>query len=272
MKVNKKYLFLFSLIFSLLVFVPKVLAIDVGLDNVDDGIALGGSSPITIATRIINILLLLLGIIAVGLTIYAGFVWMTSEGNEEKVDKAKKLLRNAVIGLVIVLSSWGIATFVLGKIMDATGNGNGDINNPSCTVGQTRPCGFNDSCVQTCEADGTWGACSGVNCNPNEGQDCDLNSLEEGCQAGECAVGFRCGDDCKCVSDGDLGDACDADGDNEDGQCTTPDDSRCGPYLSCDVETCTCQGTPVITAVSPVGGFCKTDVNQACNTDADCPN
>ena len=47
---------------------------------------------------------------------------MTAAGNEEKVEEAKKLMGAGVIGLVIVLASWGIASFILNQLVNATGN------------------------------------------------------------------------------------------------------------------------------------------------------
>ena len=55
-----------------------------------------------IVARIINIALGLLGVVALGLVLYAGFVIMTAGGNEEKVAEGKKILVNAVIGLALV--------------------------------------------------------------------------------------------------------------------------------------------------------------------------
>lgn len=100
--------------------------IDVGVNEINAGFngeGLSNTDPRIIIARVINIVLLFLGVIAVGLIIYAGFVWMTSAGNDEKVEEAKKILKNAIIGLVIILSSWGIATFILNRLLQATGSG-----------------------------------------------------------------------------------------------------------------------------------------------------
>jgi len=80
--------------------------------------------PILIA-RIIRIFLSVLGIIAVVLIIYGGFLWMTAGGDEDKVKKAKTVLRNTVIGLVIIFSSYAITTFILNALLRATGLGGG---------------------------------------------------------------------------------------------------------------------------------------------------
>jgi hypothetical protein len=52
---------------------------------------------------------------------------MTSGGDSANTDKAKTLLRNAVIGLVIVLSSWAITRYVIENLLNATQDGNGAI-------------------------------------------------------------------------------------------------------------------------------------------------
>lgn len=61
---------------------------------------------------IINILLSLLGVIFIVLTIIAGFTWMTSQGNEEKIKTATKSLQASIIGLLITVSAWSIWYFI----------------------------------------------------------------------------------------------------------------------------------------------------------------
>jgi len=58
----------------------------------------------------------LLGVVAVILILFGGFKWMTSQGNEEKVAEAKKIIISGVIGLIIILSAYAIATFVISNI------------------------------------------------------------------------------------------------------------------------------------------------------------
>ena len=87
-----------------------------------DSIVLGNKDPRTMVTQIINVLLTILGIVAVVIVLLGGFKWMTAGGNEDKVGEAKKILGAGVIGLVIILAAWGIAAFVLNTLMDATGN------------------------------------------------------------------------------------------------------------------------------------------------------
>ena len=61
-------------------------------------------------------LLSLLGVVFLGLTIYAGIMWMIAEGDEAKVEKAKKILTQSVIGLVIILAAYAISFFVINAI------------------------------------------------------------------------------------------------------------------------------------------------------------
>lgn len=85
-----------------------------------EGSGLSSDDPRTIVTRIINVTLGLLGIIATVLILYAGFLWMTAGGNDEKVDKAKSILTASVIGLIIILSAYAISRYVLSSLYSAT--------------------------------------------------------------------------------------------------------------------------------------------------------
>ena len=102
-----------------------------GLEKLE-GINLGQEQdPVTVASRIINSLLLLLGIISVIITLLGGYKWMTSAGNVEKVTEAKNLIKNGIIGLIIILSAYTITRFVIENMVNVTegtgptGNGNG---------------------------------------------------------------------------------------------------------------------------------------------------
>ncbi|MBN2884442.1 hypothetical protein JXE04_00775 [Patescibacteria group bacterium] len=120
-----KHLVVFAML-SLLALPMVTMAqnIDVGINEITEGFngeGLSDTDPRIIVARIINVAMLFLGIIAVVIVLLAGFKWMTAAGNEDKVGEAKKLMGAGVIGLVIVLSAWGIATFLLDKLITATG-------------------------------------------------------------------------------------------------------------------------------------------------------
>lgn len=84
---------------------------EAGLENADLMETLG---------RLINVVLGLLGIILLLIILYAGFLWMTAGGNSDQVEKAKKLMINAVIGLVIMLAAYAISNFVITSLGEAS--------------------------------------------------------------------------------------------------------------------------------------------------------
>ena len=76
---------------------------------------------------IIKTVLGLLGVIFFALTFYAGFLWLTANGNDEKVERAKKIITAATIGLAIVIMSYSIASLVTKSTKSIT--------TPTSTVG-----------------------------------------------------------------------------------------------------------------------------------------
>lgn len=72
--------------------------------------------------NIVRVFLGILGILFVILIIVAGFRWMTAGGNEENVKKASAQIRNAVIGLIIILAAWSLTTFIVNQAIDAINN------------------------------------------------------------------------------------------------------------------------------------------------------
>lgn len=94
---------------------------DFGLNQVNSGLnnSLSSTDPRTVIGRIINMALGFLGVIAVGIVLMGGFKWMIAGGNEEQTGEAKKLLGAGVIGLVIILSAWAIATFIINSLNTA---------------------------------------------------------------------------------------------------------------------------------------------------------
>ncbi|MEK7856952.1 MAG: pilin [Acidobacteriota bacterium] len=80
--------------------------------------------------RIIRIALGFLGIILLCLILYGGYLWMMAGGNEEQIGTAKRVLTNAVIGLIIILSAWAIVTFVL-RLFGLSGGGGSGLSAPN---------------------------------------------------------------------------------------------------------------------------------------------
>lgn len=78
------------------------------------------SSLPTLIGGLISVLLGSLGIVFVVFIIQAGILYMTAGGDTEKVKKAKQLIMQAVIGLIIVVSAYAISSFVIDQIQGAT--------------------------------------------------------------------------------------------------------------------------------------------------------
>lgn len=263
-------LFWFNLVFA--------QNLDVGTNEISNTIALSATDPRIIIARVINIALLFLGVIAVGLIIYAGFLWMTSGGSDEKIDQAKNILKNAIIGLVIILSAWGIASFILSRLLGATSNG-GFFDN-----GQG-----NSALVGT----GAMGACTVERVYPEDGQsDVARNTsliitfkepllLTSVCRN-------AAGDDCACdqascnlinpehirIFRQDFGDNC------SDATCPTDNTNVSQAYVSASVDRQTLIITPVDFLGTPDGdtdyqvkftsGILKDNgdsIFKTCNTD-----
>ena len=67
-------------------------------------------------TVIINILLYVVGIVAVGFIIYGGIKYATSAGDTAKVTSAKNTLMYAIIGLIVAILAYAIANFVIDRV------------------------------------------------------------------------------------------------------------------------------------------------------------
>lgn len=81
----------------------------------------GANSTLTSGIGLmISAFLSLLGVIFLILIIYAGMLWMTAEGEETKIEKAKKTLTQATIGLIIVLAAYAISFFIINALSAQT--------------------------------------------------------------------------------------------------------------------------------------------------------
>lgn len=123
------YTILFFLIFNIFFFVPAQAATTLeqelrqqtGAFTGEQGAGLGrAEDPRVVVGQLIKQALGFVGILFVAYTIYAGFLILTSHGEEEKITAGKKTLRTAVIGVVISLSAYSILHFVNRTLLRAT--------------------------------------------------------------------------------------------------------------------------------------------------------
>src|SRR3989344_6401757 len=136
------------------------------LDKAADTSKTGLSSDLsgTIAS-VIKAVLALVGTIFLILTIYAGVLWMTAQGNEEQVTKAVGIIKASVIGLIVIMSAYAITAFVTSRLVGAAGTSNqtgqtGGSSVGGCIIGSGGSCGSNVS-QSSCVSPNTWiaGAC-----------------------------------------------------------------------------------------------------------------
>lgn len=126
LKKNKK-IFL-SLILFLFLFFPLAsqaydFNIDSGLEDTAEktGYTMGlydaslykEPTLIVIIGNIIGIVLSMIGILFLLLMMYGGYIWLTAQGNEQQVEKAKKIIVSAILGLVIIFASYAISWFIV---------------------------------------------------------------------------------------------------------------------------------------------------------------
>lgn len=76
----------------------------------------GGNIASFVGEYIIQPILGIVGLIFLVLTVYAGVLWMTSSGNADMVKKAKGILVNSVIGLVIIAAAYAITAAIFNAL------------------------------------------------------------------------------------------------------------------------------------------------------------
>ncbi|MCK5510714.1 hypothetical protein KAI65_04205 [Candidatus Parcubacteria bacterium] len=113
-------LILAVLVFNFLVPV-QVGALDLGMDYAEnlDLPAAEDSDVRDMAVTVVRYLITFLGIIAVVIILYGGFVWMTAAGNDDRVSKAKSIIVAGIIGLIVIMAAFAIVNFVINMTNDA---------------------------------------------------------------------------------------------------------------------------------------------------------
>jgi cbb3-type cytochrome oxidase subunit 3 len=93
--------------------------VDLGMFDIGSVINLPEGDPRAIIINLINVALQFIGIITLVMILWGGMLFLFSGGKKERTEQAGAIIRNAIIGLIIVLSAWGIARFVLTSISGA---------------------------------------------------------------------------------------------------------------------------------------------------------
>ena len=89
---------------------PTLLAFLIALPCYADNFTnpLGNVTIPGLIGKIIKGVVGIVGSLALLLFIFGGFTWMTAGGNEEKVKKAQNILKSAVIGILIIFTSYAL--------------------------------------------------------------------------------------------------------------------------------------------------------------------
>lgn len=64
---------------------------------------------------VINIMALSVGVLAVGALVYAGILYASARDSQEQVQKAKDMIRNTIIGLILFAGMYSIVEFLIPK-------------------------------------------------------------------------------------------------------------------------------------------------------------
>ena len=74
-----------------------------GANSIDAGIG-----------QIIQIFLSLVGVIFMIFLFYGGILWMTAAGSEKRIDRAKKIMSQSIVGIIIVLMAYAVSLLIVG--------------------------------------------------------------------------------------------------------------------------------------------------------------
>ena len=86
--------------------------------------------PAQLIGSLIQVALGFVGFIFFVYVLWAGFLWMTAQGNPEQVQKAQAMIKNGIIGFIIIAGAYAITSTVTGAISNAA---NGSAASSSAT-------------------------------------------------------------------------------------------------------------------------------------------
>lgn len=133
----KKMLFCFIVIFLIALPVFQLKAVNENLKPVQQGlINTANNAGLTdqtnpdeinskddirnMITQIVGYILAMVGVILLVQIIFAGYSWMMSGGNEEKIKKAKGKIVNSIIGIAIIMVAYVLVSTIFGLLVQVT--------------------------------------------------------------------------------------------------------------------------------------------------------
>ena len=114
------------LLFPIFVFATQLKVGD-AQSQLSEAVAKTGVEATTIedvASNILEAVFAMVGLLFFILIFYAGFSWLIAQGKEEQIKKAQSTLIGSIIGLLIVLGSYGITNFVSDRFIKGSTESN----------------------------------------------------------------------------------------------------------------------------------------------------
>jgi hypothetical protein len=109
-----------SLVISLIICSLPMAAAAVTIEDIGPQV---GMTMMDIRPFLINIVSLILGfigVVSVSMIIYGGSLLLVAGGNEDVIQHGRRIVIGAVIGIVLVLSSWVLASNIFGVVSQVT--------------------------------------------------------------------------------------------------------------------------------------------------------
>jgi|GEM_PF-453657 len=169
------------------------------------------ASQYAIVAGAINAVLTLAGAVFIVLIVYGGFLWLISQGAEDKIKKAKEVITYSIIGVVIISGAYAITTFVGNAVFSSGGSTLPGAQGNTCS-------GNNGVCLTAKQCDDQGGlynepptqqnqlgcypevCCIGLSQTPNsttQSSNCWRCGLPDPtCSVDECAIGACTTDQC----------------------------------------------------------------------------
>ncbi len=99
----------------------SLLALDTGLQQTAQSAGYGtASGSITyVVGQAIRIGLGVIGLVFLFFVIQGGILWMTAQGDPEKVKKAQRLIMNSVFALLVIVGAYAISSYTIQALTQA---------------------------------------------------------------------------------------------------------------------------------------------------------
>lgn len=77
---------------------------------------LPSTNPQEVIGQVVKLLMAFMGAIMFMLVVYAGFIWMTAQGNGDKIEQAKNIILWSGLGVAAMLSSYIVVQFIFTQL------------------------------------------------------------------------------------------------------------------------------------------------------------